>query len=70
MDHPITEATRVRLLVNPQDLENDDRYGWFAKEIGGEEMSIDCIADHAEKTHDEAIIAAELLFDEGYLEVV
>ena len=65
--------TTVQLLVPAQELEDDDRYGWFAKIIQGDEWCIEKIYDIANlrgitRSMAEVKTAARLLYDEGFLQ--
>lgn len=66
----VSVTSCVSLLVNQQDLEDDDRFGWLADAIGGDTVSIQEAALRSGRNLTETLTAAQLLYDEGYLEVI
>jgi hypothetical protein len=68
--HNMNAETKVALLVPAQELEDDDRYDWFAAAISGNQMTIKEIANAASISLDTAITSAKILYIEGYLEIL
>lgn len=69
-DNGLFANSKVALLVPAQELEADDRYGWFAKHLQGETKTLVEIALDCNKTVWDSRITANILFEEGYLEKV
>lgn len=62
--------TIIELTVPAQELVDDDRYGWIAQVLAPYiNMCIHEIASDGNKTIDETIWAANILFNEGFIEI-
>lgn len=69
-DSKITQNDKVTLLVAAESLEDDDRFGWFANAIRGNSMTIGEITVASGQSYDDTLKIADLLYHEGYLEVI